>query len=181
MHCPTRLPYLHRRSCISLLSLPQKSLTPLRRQAKLQVESAMRLLHFDVLGRLFLTDFRGKPVPPYAILSHRWGDSEALIEDILDGTYEEKEEGYLKLKFCAEQAKHDGLQYFWIDTCCIDRWDTNERSKAINSMFHWYRNAARCYVFLLDMSLTAVTENALYSDWEASFCASLWFTRGWTL
>ncbi|KAF3012745.1 hypothetical protein E8E12_000044, partial [Didymella heteroderae] len=77
--------------------------------------------------------FRGKPVPPYAILSHRWSDSEALIEDISNARYKEKEEGYQKLKFCAEQAAKDGLQYFWVDTCCIDRWDNNERSKAINT------------------------------------------------
>ena len=42
----------------------------------------MRLLHFNALGKLSLTDFRGKLIPPYAILSHRWSDSEILIEDI---------------------------------------------------------------------------------------------------
>jgi hypothetical protein len=141
----------------------------------------MRLLHFDTLGRLILTDFRGKLIPPYAILSHRWSDSEALIEDILNENYKEKKEGYRKLQFCAEQAAQDGLQYFWIDTCCIDRWDNNERSKAINSMFQWYRNASRCYVFLSDVSMSAVTETLPCSDWEASFRASAWFTRGWTL
>ncbi|KAF1968774.1 kinesin light chain [Bimuria novae-zelandiae CBS 107.79] len=141
----------------------------------------MRLLHFDALGRLILTDFRGKPIPPYAILSHRWSDSETLIEYISNGNYKEREEGSKKLRFCAEQAAQDGLQYFWIDTCCIDRWDNNERSKAINSMFQWYRNAARCYVFLSDVSLSAVTETAACSDWEASFRKSEWFTRGWTL
>ncbi|KAH7062716.1 kinesin light chain [Paraphoma chrysanthemicola] len=141
----------------------------------------MRLLYFDALGRLILTDFRGKPIPPYAILSHRWSDSETLIEDISNGNYKEKEEGYRKLRFCAEQAAQDGLQYFWIDTCCIDRWDNNERSKAINSMFQWYRNAARCYVFLSDVLLSAVTDTNQHSNWEALFCASAWFTRGWTL
>jgi tetratricopeptide (TPR) repeat protein len=141
----------------------------------------MRLLHSDALGRLILTDFRGKLIPPYAILSHRWSDSETLIEDISNGNYKEKEEGYRKLQFCAEQAAQDGLQYFWIDTCCIDRWDNNERSKAINSMFQWYRNAARCYVFLSDVSLSAVTETAACNVWEASFRKSEWFARGWTL
>ncbi|KAF1358454.1 HET-domain-containing protein [Lizonia empirigonia] len=143
----------------------------------------MRLLRFNASDRLILTDFRGKPIPPYAILSHRWSDSEIFIEDISNGIYKEREEGHRKLQFCAEQAARDGLQYFWIDTCCIDRWDNNERSKAINSMFLWYRNATRCYVFLSDVSLSAVTETntAPRSDWEASFCASTWFTRGWTL
>jgi hypothetical protein len=141
----------------------------------------MRLLHFNALGTLFLTDFRGKPIPPYAILSHRWSDSEILIEDISDAKYKQRKEGFEKLQFCAHQAAQDGLQYFWIDTCCIDRWDNNERSKAINSMFQWYRDAARCYVFLSDVSLLAVTETVACSDWEASFRKSAWFTRGWTL
>ncbi|KAJ4329605.1 hypothetical protein N0V87_010721, partial [Didymella glomerata] len=125
--------------------------------------------------------FRGKSIPPYAILSHRWSDSEALIEDISNRKYEEKEQGYRKLRFCAEQAAKDGLQYFWIDTCCIDRWNIDERSKAINSMFQWYRNAARCYVFLSDVSVLSATEASQRSLWEASFRGSDWFTRGWTL
>ncbi|KAI1682322.1 hypothetical protein KJE20_07054 [Pyrenophora tritici-repentis] len=57
-------------------------------------------------------NFRGKPIPPYAILSHRWSAFETLIEDISNGNYREKEEGYWKLRFCAEQAARDGLQYF---------------------------------------------------------------------
>ena len=48
-------------------------------------------------------------------------------------------------------------------------------------MFLWYQNANRCYVFLLDVSLSAVTETAVCNDWEASFRKSDWFTRGWTL
>ncbi|KAF1834875.1 HET-domain-containing protein, partial [Decorospora gaudefroyi] len=141
----------------------------------------MRLLHFDALGRLALADFRGKTIPPYAILSHRWSDSEILIEDISNGTYNEKEEGYRKLQFCAERAAQDELQYFWIDTCCIDKWNLSELSKAINSMFQWYKNAARCYVFLSDVLVSTATEPVQRSDWETSFRASAWFTRGWTL
>jgi hypothetical protein len=141
----------------------------------------MRLLHSDTLNRLILTDFRGKSIPPYAILSHRWSDSEALIEDISNGKYKEKQEGHAKLQFCAKQAAKDGLQYFWIDTCCIDRWDNNERSKAINSMFQWYQDAARCYVFLSDVSVSSATDASQRSSWEASFRTSEWFTRGWTL
>ncbi|KAF2993355.1 hypothetical protein E8E13_001213 [Curvularia kusanoi] len=141
----------------------------------------MRLLHSDALGRLVLTDFRGKPIPPYAILSHRWSDSETRIEDVSNRNYEQREEGYRKLRFCAEQADRDGLRYYWIDTCCIDRWDNDERSKAINSMFQWYRNAARCYVFLSDVSVSSATDASQRSSWEASFRRSEWFTRGWTL
>ncbi|KAL5370834.1 hypothetical protein DPSP01_014640 [Paraphaeosphaeria sporulosa] len=141
----------------------------------------MRLLHFDQLERLVLTDFRSKPIPPYAILSHRWSESEILLEDIASGAYVQKEEGYRKLRFCATQAAQDNLRYFWIDTCCIDRWNRSDRSKAINSMFRWYKSATRCYVYLSDVSLSTATETPQRSDWEAPFRASAWFTRGWTL
>ncbi|KAH8701409.1 kinesin light chain [Phaeosphaeriaceae sp. PMI808] len=141
----------------------------------------MRLLHLDHSGRLVSTDFHGKCIPPYAILSHRWGDSEVLFEDLRNQAYKEKKDGYRKLAFCAKQAAQDKLQYFWIDTCCIDRWNNRERSKAINSMFRWYRNAARCYVFLSDVSVSTAPDAYQRSDWEASFWASEWFSRGWTL
>ncbi|KAF2728204.1 HET-domain-containing protein, partial [Polyplosphaeria fusca] len=136
----------------------------------------MRLLHFNG-ERLVSTDFRGKTIPLYAILSHRWGNSEVLHEDIAAGTYKEKA-GYRKIEFCAAQAARNGLQYFWVDTCCINKWDLRELSKAINSMFRWYKDAARCYVFLADVS---VATDAPQSAWETSFLASEWFTRGWTL
>jgi hypothetical protein len=142
---------------------------------------AMRLLHFDALGKLVMTTFHGKTIPPYAILSHRWSDSEIMFEDICYGTYKDKQEGYRKLEFCAKQAVQDNLQYFWIDTCCIDKWNLRETSKAINSMYQWYKNAARCYVFMSDVSVSTATEPVQRTDWEASFRASAWFTRGWTL
>jgi hypothetical protein len=79
----------------------------------------MRLLHFDAQDRLILTDFRGKSIPPYAILSHRWSDSETLVEDISNRNYKHKREGYQKLRFCAEQAAKDGLQLKHLqDICC---------------------------------------------------------------
>jgi tetratricopeptide (TPR) repeat protein len=127
-----------------------------------------------------LTDFHGKAIPPYAILSHRWGDSEVLFADMGRETYKEKS-GYQKLEFCAKRAAQDGLQYFWSDTCCINKWDLRELSKSINSMFLWYRNAERCYTYLSDVSVLDVKENSQQLDWEASFRASKWFTRGWTL
>jgi hypothetical protein len=30
----------------------------------------------------------------------------------------QRKEGYRKIRFCAQQAKRDGLDYFWVDTCC---------------------------------------------------------------
>ncbi|KIM95395.1 hypothetical protein OIDMADRAFT_134334, partial [Oidiodendron maius Zn] len=79
--------------------------------------------------------------------------------------------GWRKIQFCVKQAAADGLEYFWVDTCCIDKSDPAELSKAINSMFRWYRNVKKCYVYLADVS----------SMWDVAFWSSKWFNRGWTL
>ena len=70
---------------------------------------------------------------------------------MMDGTAMRKP-GYDKISFCGEQARRDDLQYFWIDSCCIDKSSSIELQEAINSMFGWYRNAAKCYVYLADVS-----------------------------
>jgi hypothetical protein len=145
----------------------------------------MRLLHNET-GKFTLTkDFNGDdPIPPYAILSHTWGpnNEEVTFEDIVNGTDEVKP-GYEKIRFCGEQARQDGLCYFWIDTCCIDKSDDAELSRSINSMFRWYRNATRCYVYLSDVSKCSVSGNHKCTPrlWESDFRKSRWFTRGWTL
>lgn len=110
-------------------------------------------------------------IPPYAILSHTWGpdSDEVTFTDIIEGTGKQKA-GYRKLYFCARQAIDDGLNYFWVDTCCIDKSSSAELSEAINSMFAYYEGAAICYAYLADVS-----------DEIQSFQNSRWFTRGWTL
>jgi hypothetical protein len=73
------------------------------------------------------------------------------------------------LAFCGKQAAQDGLQYFWADTCCIDKTSSAELSEAINSMYHWYQEAEVCYAYLAD------------APSRSEFRDSRWFTRGWTL
>jgi tetratricopeptide (TPR) repeat protein len=142
----------------------------------------MRLLHFNEAGRLVLMNFPDDGIPPYAILSHRWGGpgSEVLFQDLGRDRCKEKD-GYRKIDFCAKRLAEDQLQYFWVDTCCIDKWNLRELSHSINSMFQWYQNAAKCYVFLSDVSVSTANEVRQQSSWEQSFRASEWFTRGWTL
>jgi tetratricopeptide (TPR) repeat protein len=140
----------------------------------------MRLLRLDPSGKLVSTDFHGKTIPPYAILSHRWGEGEVLFEDVENGAYKEKH-GFRKIEFCAKRAAEDHLQYFWSDTCCIDKWNTLELSKSINSMYCWYKAAEKCYVYFSDVSVAHTTEILKQSDWEDAFRASVWFKRGWTL
>ncbi|KAG9230079.1 heterokaryon incompatibility protein-domain-containing protein [Amylocarpus encephaloides] len=142
----------------------------------------MRLLHLDS-DNLSLTEDYTENVPPYAILSHTWGKDteEVTFDDFRAGTYTDKI-GYRKIYFCGEQAAKDGFQYFWIDTCCINKSNLLELSEAINSMFRWYRDAAKCYVYLSDVS-TSDHDQAGPSlrSWRSDFRKSRWFSRGWTL
>ncbi len=143
----------------------------------------MRLLQLDNNGGFSLTRFARDRIPPYAILSHTWGqgkDDEVTFKDITNGTGTNKR-GFEKLRFCGNQAKHDDLHYFWVDTCCIDKSNNNELTTAINSMFKWYRGAARCYVYLSDVSVYTQDGRLRHLDWESAFRNSKWFTRGWTL
>jgi hypothetical protein len=142
----------------------------------------MRLLHFNEAGKLVLNNFPDDAIPPYAILSHRWGspESEVLFEDLGRDRCKEKD-GYQKFEFCAKRLAEDQLEYFWVDTCCIDKWNLRELSHSINSMFQWYQNAAKCYVFLSDVSVSTATEAQQQTSWEQSLRTSEWFTRGWTL
>lgn len=145
----------------------------------------MRLLKLLPNGEFCLTDeFLDDAIPRYAILSHRWedNDQEVTFEDMVHGLGQEKA-GYDKIKFCGEQAVRDDLQYFWVDSCCIDKSKHGEHQKAINSMFRWYRNAIRCYVFLSDVSVSPsdINDECNSQSWELDFQNSKWFTRGWTL
>ncbi len=142
----------------------------------------MRLLQRHDDGGFSLVEQFGDAKPQYAILSHTWGAEEVTFKDIMDGTGRSKV-GYEKILFCGECARNDGLQYFWVDTCCIDKSNSTELQEAINSMFSWYREATKCYVYLSDVSAIGFDEDDQLSrkTWELEFSASRWFTRGWTL
>jgi hypothetical protein len=134
-------------------------------------------------GDFELINLGDNPAPPYAILSHTWtADQEVTYQELLTRTSADKS-GYAKLRFCGERAAANGLEYFWVDTCCIDKATSDELSTAINSMFRWYQGAASCYVYLTDVSVPEeVTDaEACRISWEQAFRRSRWFTRGWTL
>jgi hypothetical protein len=40
-----------------------------------------------------------------------------------------------------------------VNTCCTDKANHTELSEAIASMFRWYRDAAKCYVYLSDVTV----------------------------
>ena len=141
----------------------------------------MRLLKINAEGSFSLTTHDRNKIPSYAILSHTWeaDNQEVTYQDVLRATGKDKS-GYRKIQFCGEQAKRDRLEYVWIDSCCIDKSSSSELSEAINSMFQWYEDAAKCYVYLSDVSTGkhSRTSNRL---WESAFERSRWFSRGWTL
>ncbi|KAI1147725.1 kinesin light chain 1 [Nemania diffusa] len=54
---------------------------------------------------------------------------------------------------------------------------------AINCIFKWYKNSAKCYVYLSDVTSEGDDQGHTSSPplWNRAFCNSRWFTRGWTL
>ncbi len=108
-------------------------------------------------------------IPRYAILSHTWGQEEVTFKDMTSPTRFLKK-GYAKIVRTCRLAREQGLDFAWIDTCCIDKSSSAELNESINSMFRWYQNAEVCYVFLSDLVLPV-----------KNMGACRWFTRGWTL
>jgi hypothetical protein len=128
----------------------------------------MRLLKATTLD---LEEVLDNDVPKYAILSHTWGNEEVTLQELQ--TQEAKTKaGYDKIKEAARLTLADGLDYVWIDTCCIDKTSSAELSEAINSMMRYYELAEVCYAYVEDCPLGV-----------AAFGGNKhkWFTRGWTL
>jgi hypothetical protein len=162
----------------------------------------MRLINASTLR---LETFHDSSTLRYAILSHTWGDSEITYSELrglktglLNARIRIKSKaGYYKITQCCSQALQDGLDYVWIDTCCIDKSSSAELSEAINSMFRWYKDAVVCYVYLDDIDIFDPMRSGGISFargepkrfWttnidmisEKDLSKARWFTRGWTL
>ncbi|KAK7890072.1 hypothetical protein LTR67_008537 [Exophiala xenobiotica] len=133
----------------------------------------MHFLKVGHNGELTLAENLNPPPSRYAILSHTWGrDDEEITYDEMKNGLGATKVGYQKLRFCADRAGKDGIDYVWVDTCCINKANWTELAEAINSMYRWYRDAAKCYVYLSDVSV---------QTWVSNFETSRWFRRGWTL
>ncbi|CAG1999966.1 unnamed protein product [Fusarium graminearum] len=133
-------------------------------------------MHLINVSTLKMKEFFGDRIPPYAILSHRWGDykEEVSFSDMTNGST--KKVGMAKVLGCCKQAKKDKIKYIWIDTCCINKDSSKELDEAINSMFQWYRKASVCYTYMSD-----VPKGDNIWDPASKFYTSSWFQRGWTL
>ena len=136
-------------------------------------------------------NFRDDEKTDYAILSHRWMKEEVEVDyremiKLAKMTVEERNEirqrdGYRKIHQSCEQARANGYEWLWVDTCCIDKRSSAELSEAINSMYRWYQNAKVCYAYLHDVpgpSFPTASDEEKYpkfNGWPE------WFSRGWTL
>ncbi|KIV81288.1 hypothetical protein PV11_03484 [Exophiala sideris] len=140
----------------------------------------MRLLERKPDSDLVFREVTHNDAAAYAILSHTWlahNTVEVSFQDTEAGIGKNKA-GWRKIQFCADKAAADGLR-FWIDPCCVDTRNNTELFRA-NLMFHWYQKAARCYVFLTDVSAHDGKETSQQHvlHGEAAFRKSRWFTRG---
>jgi hypothetical protein len=73
----------------------------------------MRLLNTETLE---VVEFMGdSDIPPYAILSHTWGEQECSIQDMEDPNVSRRR-GYKKIRYCCRQAKEDSYKWAWVDT-----------------------------------------------------------------
>ncbi|THU77450.1 HET-domain-containing protein [Dendrothele bispora CBS 962.96] len=120
---------------------------------------SVRLVHFEGT----------ESVPHYAVLSHTWGegDSEVTYADLDERPEEERTKrklGYQKILDACAQARRNGLELLWVDSCCID--DTNEME---------VENSRVCYAHLDDVS------DGPDSLATQQFKESKWFSRGLTL
>lgn len=134
----------------------------------------MRLLNTYTLELEVFPD----PIPesiPYAILSHTWAKNEVTFDCMKDISIAETRTGYAKILSACLKTRDHGLQYIWIDTCCIDKSSSAELSESINSMFRWYKNATVCFAFLFDLP----TSDKAVELPVLKKCR--WWTRGWTL
>lgn len=149
----------------------------------------MRLINVDTHA---LENFGPSTLtPPYAILSHTWSTEEVSFADWqADPSEHEGKLGYAKAVEACRQAQQDGLNYVWVDTCCIDKANNTELSESINSMYKWYELAKVCYVHLADVQVEAAESDGMLPADSAhtSTTSTLrdlrrcrYFSRGWTL
>ncbi|KAL4082154.1 heterokaryon incompatibility protein-domain-containing protein [Scleroderma yunnanense] len=138
--------------------------------------------------RTKVLEFRDDEATAYAILSHRWLDKEVDYDEMVDLAKMDREErdeicqcdGYRKILEGCEQAKRDGYEWLWVDTCCIDKRSSAELSEAINSMYRWYANSRVCYAYLHDVEEAFPTKRD-DAKYPKSNGRPEWFSRGWTL
>ncbi|KAK6853737.1 hypothetical protein PG995_010549 [Apiospora arundinis] len=125
-------------------------------------------------------------IPKYAILSHTWSVDEVGLQEFEhlstggpNARDTRAKNGYLKIVAACSAAEASGLEWCWVDTCCIDKKSSAELSEAINSMFKWYSQSRVCMVYLNDMDVRTEAQSEKGEFPIPDTCR--WFTRGWCL
>ncbi|KAK7440029.1 hypothetical protein VKT23_017280 [Stygiomarasmius scandens] len=110
-------------------------------------------------------------VPPYAILSHKWIPGEEITyEEFIHQENTVPKSRFQKIRTACHRALQDGINYIWVDTCCIKQRDHDDVAANITSMYAYYQNAQVCYAYLVDVL-----------HLHGSCVSSEWFKRTWTL
>lgn len=124
----------------------------------------------------------------YAILSHRWNEDgrtkrELTFQDLQPSSFRDSlnnpvfAHSLSKIKGTCLKVQEHGIEYVWIDSCCIDRRSSVELNGSIASMFKWYELAEVCFAYLSDVTWSFMD----FPKSKEQFINSAWFTRGWTL
>jgi hypothetical protein len=91
----------------------------------------MWLINTDTLE---LEEFANNTEQEYAILSHRWEETEVSFRSWAARKSIQRQ-GCRKIMRFVQKAAERGFQYAWADTCCINKESSADLSEAINSMF----------------------------------------------
>ncbi len=136
----------------------------------------------------------GETCDTYFTVSHVWS---ARNFAMVDGKLSRGSKGYPSLE---RTSKLLGVRYAWIDTCCINQDDTDEKEREISRMGDYYRNAQACVVLhssdVRDIDNITNSMKILSADsvsfirpahtWAlacirySKLLTDAWFTRIWT-
>ena len=125
----------------------------------------------------------------YATMSHCWCTAglakEIQFEELNQATLETVRDlrnrpGYRKIVESCSLTRKQGLEWLWMDTCCIMRESKTELSEAVNSMYQWYRNSEICFAYLHDVKFPFTTEPDA-EMFPTSNGRPKWFSCSWTL
>ena len=101
----------------------------------------MRLLN---VYNLTFNKFDERDLPPYAIASHRWEESETTYREV-NNRHNVNSKGFLKVqRFCQLLQRRNQrvkdldirrVEWLWIDTCCIDKDSSADVAESITYMY----------------------------------------------
>jgi hypothetical protein len=110
-----------------------------------------------------------------------WGhdEEEILLADVgTTSIQDQKPPAWKKIRQACQTALKNGLDYVWVDTCCINKDSSAELEESINAMFTSYEQSALCLAYLADLQGPLDSEPGKQEE-QLQGCR--WMKRGWTL